>query len=264
MYSFIIHAFSYQENVYEIKYNEKKLPLGDMLNKTIETDEEYLEMDLLFDKKTFRYRIQLCEDFENKIIFDLVKSKNKRYNVELLTENYHSIDIDSDITLQKGKETISLFLPENELGIGKIIILNTDLNFKISLKDIISKKIKRNSDFTNLKNIKKLSDEEMNFNLLRKKTKNKVNFFISYRDIPFDINTKDIEGKELRFCLHIFKSNYILTIHNMEEKDENIDIEDINIDELEKLEKIIFDKINILKNEVKTLKLNTSFYKLLL
>ena len=78
MYGFIIHAFSYQENVYEIKYNEKKLPLGDMLNKTIETDEEYLEMDLLFDKKTICYRIQLCEDFENQIIFDLVKSKNKR------------------------------------------------------------------------------------------------------------------------------------------------------------------------------------------
>lgn len=169
MYGFILHAFNYQDNVYKIKYNGKEFSLEDKLNKIIETDEEYLEMDLLFSEEILHHRIQLCEDFVNEIIFDLDESRNNKYNVELLTLNYHNED--SNILLHKGKEIITLDFPENDLRIGKILILNTDLNFKITLKDMISKKIKSTSDFANLKKNKKLSNEDISYNLLKKKLK---------------------------------------------------------------------------------------------
>lgn len=54
-----------------------------------------------------------------------------------------------------------------------------------------------------------------------------------------------------------------MTCHIMKEKNENIDIELIKIDELEELEKNISDKINILKKKLNTLELNKINFKII-
>ena len=255
MYGFIIYAFNLQKNKYKIKYNGKEFPLEDKINIIEQTNEKYLEIDLLSVEGTKHFKILLSEDFENQIVLDLDESKNNKFNIELMTLCYYN-NIDSNIILQKGEEKITLMFPQNDLRIGKINILNIDLNFKLFLKELAFKPIKNWSKFNYSSKDKIIYNKDINFNLLGKKTKNMSQFEERIREIPFEIDNNDIYGKELRFCFHVFENNHIMTIHNLEEIKENIDIEITSKEELEKLENKISEKIMMLKQQVKDLELD--------
>ena len=245
---FIIYVINLQKNEYKIKYNDKEFPLEDKINIKEKINEKCLEIDLLSDKDTKHFTIELSEDFLNQIVLDLDKSTNNKFNIELFTLNYN-IYKDTDILLQKGSEKITLKIPENNLGIGKINILNSDLNFKLYIKEIILETSITNEN-------ENISSKDTIFKFLGKKNINMRQYYEQNKEILFEIDNKDIYGKVLRFCLHILEDDHIITVHNMEEKIGKIDIEIVSKEDLENLENKIISKISELKEEVKCSELN--------
>lgn len=257
MYGFIIYTFNFHKNEYRIKYNGNEYSLESKLNRIEEVNKDNITIDLISNEEVKQYKIQLYEDYLNQIIFDLDKTKKKKYNIDLITMDYYN-NLESEILLKKGKETVTLNFPENDLRIGKIIILNTDLDFKLYIKRIIPKPIKHTSKIYISNNLYTNDNK-----IIGKKTKNNFEYYEKLKEIPFEIDINNIYGEELRFCLHVFEENNILTIHNMKEKTVNIDIEFVKEEELEELERNIKSKINKLIEQVKNLKLNNINFKII-
>ena len=172
--------------------------------------------------------------------------------------------------MKKEEEEIKLNIVHNDLNLGKIMILNSDLNFKLFLVDLINQEIKSEvnnnekkndnseklEDKTN-KNLKIKNKEEKSNDyeyLLGKKVKKENKEIEKTKEIKFKINLDIIKGDEILFCLHILKrEKIIMTIHNLLEKEteDYLDIEYTTFEDLKKLEEEIISKIKTIKNEVK-------------
>ena len=97
------------------------------------------------------------------IIFLLnsVLQKKKKYNIEILINDELN---NTDIAIVKENEKIPVNLNYNDLNISRIIILNTDLDFKLYLLSKLDSQLKYKNE------IKELEDEIIQ-NLYKEKNK---------------------------------------------------------------------------------------------
>ena len=236
----------YEKNKFKIKYNGKEFGLEEQLNKIIILDNDSFYFDIIWDEKSTNFKINLSKDFVNPIIIDLDGNLDqKRYNIESTTLAYNS-KIMKELIIQKGQNEIIIGFPENNLKIGQILILNSDLNFKLFFREIIIKenfKIVSNKILPNKENKllpqKRIAESNYEF------------FYNKKKEIQFNIDLNEIRGNNIRFCLHQFNNNSIMTIHDMSEDAKSYEIKFTTKQQLELLEKNIFLNINKIKENVK-------------
>ena len=277
MYSFIIKAFPFENNKYKIRFSkgQEEQFLETVINKVIYWDFEDFGFDLLLNINNWKYfKLKLSKDFISQIVIELnPKIKDNKYQIELRTKDYNKENKKILIMKkekEKEEEEIKLNIVHNDLNLGKIMILNSDLNFKLFLVDLINQEIKSEvnkyekindnseklEDKTN-KNLKIKNKEEKSNDyeyLLGKKVKKENKEIEKTKEIKFKINQDIIKGDEILFCLHILKrEKIIMTIHNLLEKEteDYLDIEYTTFEDLKKLEEEIISKIKTIKNEVK-------------
>ena len=262
MYKLVLKAFCLRNNICKIKYDENEFPFEEKLNTTIEWVHDTFSFDLIWDNNnTKHFEVKLSKDFLNQIIIDLTTNTSKKqYNIELMTLDYNLI---YTINIQKNKELIELSPEHNNLRIGKIDILNTDLDFKLFLvnyniseiSNIKEKNIQKKSH-NSTKNMTSSNESNTNFLCRKRYLENNYEFNVeSIKEIIFDIDLNKVIGNNIRFCLHIFENNYILTIHDMNENNSSnyyyIEVEFATEEEIKKLREEILEKINNIKNEIK-------------
>lgn len=279
MYPFIIKAFCFENNIYKIKFTESKEEqfLEAVINKVLYWDHEDFSFDLLLNINNWKsFKLKLSKDFINQIVIELNQNKNNNiFQIELRTYDYNK-EKKMNLIIQKGKEEIKLNIVHNDLNIGKIMILNSDLNFNLFLTDLINQEVKlevtdeyqeeennileKFEDETNKKQKIKSKEEKSNkaINLIGKKVKrvNTIKEIGKAKEISFKINLNKINGDELIFCLHKLERRNIMTIHNLFEEDikDYLNAEYTTLEELMELEKDIIKKINIIKQNVKNSK----------
>jgi len=279
MYSFIIKTFCFENNKYKIRFDKSQEDqfLETVINKVQIWDFEDFAFDLLLNTNILKsFKLKLSKDFINQIVIELSQTKsnnNNAFQIELRTYDYNK-EKKMNLIIQKGKEEIKLNLVHNDLNIGKIIILNSDLNFNLFLRDFINKEIKleetdkyeeeanileKLKDETNQKKVKSKEEKSNDvINLIGKKVKrlNKSKEIEKTKEIRFKIDSNKIKGDEIIFCLHKLEKRNIMTIHNLfeEEIKDYLNIEYSTSENLMELEKCIINKINIIKNNVKNSK----------
>ena len=276
MYPFIIKVFGFETNRYKIKFSQSQEEqfLEAVINKELYLDFEDFSFDLLLNINNWKsFKLKLSKDFINQIVIELnQKINNNIFQIELRTYDYN-IEKKMNIIIRKEKEEIKLNLVHNDLNIGKIMILNSDLNFNLFLSDLINQDVKLEEtdeyeeeqnnilekfhEETNKKQTIKSKEERSNkgINLIGKKVKrvNKIKEIEKAKEISFKINLNKIKGDELIFCLHKLERRNIMTIHNLfeEEIKDYLNVEYTTLEELMELEKYIIKKINIIKQCVK-------------
>ena len=279
MYSFIIKTFCFENNKYKIRFNKSQEEqfLETVINKVLYWDFEDFAFDLLLNTNIWKsFKLKLNKDFINQIVIELsqIKSNNNNaFQIELRTYDNNKEE-KMNLIILKGKEEIKLNLVHNDLNIGKIMILNSDLNFNLFLRDFISKEIKleetekyeeednileKLEDEANKKKVKSKEEKSNDvIDLIGKKVKrvNKSKEIENTEEIIFKIDLNKIKGDKILFCLHKLRNRNIMTIHNLieEENKDYLNIEYPTLEELMKLEKDIINKINVIKNNVKSSK----------
>ena len=196
------------------------------------------------------FSIKLSKDFLNSIIIDLEENIDEpKYNIELMTLNYNSTN-NINLILKKGIEKIYLNVPENDLKIGKISILNIDLKFKLFFREFEIKETIGTKK--NKLSFAKASENKDNKYISKKRNadNNYEYIYKTEEEIPFEIDIKEIKGNNIRFCLHKLINNNIMTIHDMSEDiKDNYQFQSISLNDLDSLKTQIFSKINRIKDE---------------
>ena len=218
MYQVHLKEFKLKKKVYTICYNNKLCLLEQIFNTIITLKSNIFSFDIIDNQNNYKkhFEVELTLDFINEIVLDLETGDNessKRYDIELIICDYDLLG--SVIIISKDNENLYFKPFYNDLKLNKIILLDFNLDFKISLEN-------------------------------------------QTKDIPFEVS-KEVKGKKLRFCLHNFRLNNIMTIHDMEEEDFKFDIEFCSKKDLKELyvnlKKEIDDiKTIINKNGLKDLK----------
>ena len=277
-YSFIIKTFCFANNKYKIRFrkSQEEQFLETVINKVLFWDFEDFEFDLLLNIKNKKsFKLKLSKDFINQIVLELnQKEKDNAFQIELRSYDYNK-EKKMNLIIQKEKEEIKLDLVHNDLNIGKIMILNSDLNFNLFLSDFTNQEIKSEvtdtyeEESNKLKNFEdeankklkiKSKEEKSNdiINIIGKKRirENKEKKIEKTKEIRFKIDLSKIKGDEIVFCLHKLQKKNIMTIHNLieEEIKDYLNIEYITSEELTKMEKDIINKIEKIKANVKNSK----------
>ena len=210
-----------------ILYESKKTPVNEILNKIINHKKKVLVFEIFFEMNQFSYEINLEKDYINEISIFMNDNNSNLYNIDFLIQNESSNPPEIKI---KYKEEIHKYSTMfNDLNIGKIILLDVDLNLlKISFVK------NKNKNDINYEKYKLLQNKRY---LDKKET-------IKDKIINFEINQEELHSKNLLFCLYYFDyEKYTLTIHNSSETI----IKNKTKKEIKETDIVLFDKMIIEK-----------------
>ena len=241
---------------YAIELEKEDKNIWNIANKIVEYNNEILNFKIKKDSLVYAFSVKLIHNYINEILIDLSEDCSKRFNIDFRIET-ESLIYPNLIIENNNNKSYECATNYNDLNIGRILILNTSLDFHIYLKDKLlslkDNKIKKYkkiiSNFKNLKNVhkktKNVKEKEnaenttnnknnkepekgkekqkkeiinKNYSLLGRKRKLKSIKKKYEYEIKYSLDSNSLANNNLLFCLHFYDfNNTALTIHEMNE-----------------------------------------------
>ena len=226
--------------------------LIDFQNKIIYVQNKNYDFKIAINNNIKEFKVILHNDTINNILINLNPDyKNKISDIEILIEDSSSLN--SDLMIKyKGKKAC-FEINYNDLKIGRVLILNSELNFQLYVMDkCYLKNIEieeQNNIISNLLNqLKKdnidISKYKINIEQFEKTSEKKIKSFIGkkrekeekiiistnktenngLKEIKFQVKESNI-GNKMLICIYNYDINKTITLHNMTK----INIIDFNI-----------------------------------